>query len=231
MMAPGDVTASKRWSLSARRLGIASATGIIVVGILYIAVITLWLIIEATPREPIADPYLAVMEVLTMVSALALLGLVIAIWCFAEAPRRLSALTALAVGGLAAGLTMTVHFVELTAVRQLWRAGRLVDYKLVWPSLLFAVEYFAWDILVGFTMLSAGFAIAGRPAAGPARRALLFGGTLCLVGAAGPLSGRMFLQNVAVLGYAVVFPVAGALTARMFRGALPSSGGGDERAG
>ena len=98
MMAPGDVTASKRWSLSARRLGIASATGIIVVGILYIAVITLWLIIEATPREPIADPYLAVMEVLTMVSALALLGLVIAIWCFAEAARRLAALTTVTVG-------------------------------------------------------------------------------------------------------------------------------------
>ncbi len=40
----------------------------------------------------------------------------------------------------------------------------------------------------------------------------------------GSLSGRMFLQNVAVLGYAVVFPIAGALTARMFRTALPSSG-------
>src|SRR3972149_67324 len=93
---PG-VTGSERWSWSARRLGIVSSTGILVVGILYAAVITLWLIIEATPREPIGDPYLAVMELLTMVSAFALLGLVIAIWCFADAARRLLALTALAI--------------------------------------------------------------------------------------------------------------------------------------
>ena len=45
------------------------------VGILYVAVIVLWLVIEATPREPIGDPYLAVMEGLTIVSALALVGL------------------------------------------------------------------------------------------------------------------------------------------------------------
>jgi len=223
MVAPLGVTASERWSWSARRLGIASSSGIFVVGILYVAVITLWLIIEATPREPIGDPYLAVMEVLTMVSALALLGLVIAIWCFADAARRLPALTALAIGSLAVGLTMAVHFVQLTAIRQLWRAGRLVDYRLVWPSALFAVEYFVWDILVGITLLSAGFAITVGPASGPARRALLIGGVLCLAGMVGPLSGRLFLQNIAVLGYAVVFPIAGALTARMFRATLPSS--------
>jgi len=224
MVSPLDVTASDRWSRNARRLGIASATGILAVGILYVAVITLWLIIEATPREPIGDPYLAVMEVLTMVSALALLGLVIAIWCFADAAGRVQALTALSIGSLAAVLTMAVHFVQLTAVRQLWRAGRLVDYRLVWPSALFAVEYFVWDILVGLTMVSAGFAFAGGPTALHARRALLIGGVLCLVGTAGPLSGRMLVQNVAVLGYAVVFPVAGALMARVFRAALPSGG-------
>src|SRR5438477_8024227 len=54
-------------------------------------------------------------------------------------------LTALAIGNVAVGLTMGVHFVQLTAIRQLWRAGRLVDYRLVWPSALFAVEYFVWD--------------------------------------------------------------------------------------
>ena len=224
MIGPLDSTASERWSRSARRLGIASATGILAVGILYVAVITLWLIIEATPREPIGDPYLAVMEILTMVSALALLGLVIAIWCFADAARRVQALGALSIGSLAAVLTMAIHFVQLTAVRQLWRAGRVSDYRLVWPSPLFAVEYFVWDILVGLTMVSAGFALAGGPAAVHARRALLIGGVLCLVGTAGPLSGRMLVQNVAVLGYTVVFPLAGAFMAGVFRAALPSSG-------
>jgi hypothetical protein len=225
MVAPLAMTASERWSWSTRRLGIGSSFGILVVGILYVAVITLWLIIEATPREPIGDPYLAVMEVLTMVSALAFLGLVIAVWCFADAARRLPALAALVIGTLAVGLTMTAHFVQLTAIRQLWRAGRLADYRLVWPSTLFAIEYFVWDILVGLSMVAAGLALAGAPAAVHARRALLIGGVLCLVGATGPLSGRMFLQNVSVLGYAVVLPVAGALTARVFRAALPYGAG------
>lgn len=117
-------------------------------------------------------------------------------------------------------MTIAVHFVQLTAIRQLWRAGIIADYRLVWPSALFALEYFAWDILVGVTLLAASFAIAA-PHTAPARRALLIGGVLCLAGVTGPLSGRMLLQNVAVLGYAVVFPIAGALMARMFRATLP----------
>jgi hypothetical protein len=204
-------------------LGIGSAIGILAIGILYAAVITLWVIIEGAPRDPIGDPYLAVMEGITMASAVAFLGLIIAIWCFADAPRRLPALTALVIGTLAVGLTMTVHFVELTAIRQLWRAGRLSDYRLVWPSALFAVEYFAWDILVGVSMVAAGFALAGRPAAVRARRSLLIGGILCLVGAAGPISGRMSMQNVAVVGYGVALPIAGAFIARLFRTVSPCS--------
>jgi hypothetical protein len=94
---------------------------------------------------------------------------------------------------------------------------------LVWPSPLFALEYFVWDILVGLALVCMSFAIVGSPNAEPARRALLIGGVLCIAGVAGPLSGRMFLQNVAVLGYALVFPIAGALTARMFRAALPAA--------
>jgi hypothetical protein len=217
------MSASERWSWGARRLGMASSTAMLVVGILYIAVMTLWLIIEATPREPIGDPYLAVMEVLTIVSALALVGLLVAIWCFADAAHRLAALAALAVGTLAAAFTMAVHFVQLTAIRQLWRAGGLADYRLVWPSALFALEYFAWDVLVGFSLVSMSLAVAGKPGAEIAGRAMLIGGVLCLVGVAGPLSGRMFLQNIGVLGYAVVLPLASALTARMFRAAVPAT--------
>jgi hypothetical protein len=223
MIAPHSSTASERWSWGARCLGICSSIGILAIGILYAAVITLWVIIEAAPREPIGDPYLAVMEGLTMASAGAFLGLIIAVWCFAGAPHRLPALTALVIGTLAVGLTMAVHFVQLTATRQLWRAGRLSDYRLVWPSVVFAVEYFAWDILVGVSMVTAGFALAGGPTAVRARRSLLIGGMLCLVGATGPISGRMFMQNVAVLGYAVVLPIAGALTAHLFRTAPPRS--------
>lgn len=191
-------------------------------GISYVAVILLWLIRERSPREPIADPYLAIMEVLTIASALAIIGLVVALSFFVSAARQFEARIALALGSIAAGLTMAVHFVQLTAVRQLWRAGRLADYKLVWPSPLFAVEYFVWDVLVGLTMVSAGLALTSMPAATRARTALLVGGVLCMLGVAGPVTGRMALQNIAVIGYAVVLPIAAALTVRIFR-AVPAN--------
>ena len=185
-------------------------------GVAYVAVILLWLVLVRSPSEPIADPYLGAMEILTIASALAILGLVVALSVLLSVERPVHARIVLVLGSLAAVLTMTVHFVQLTAVRQLWRAGRLPDYRLVWPSQLFAVEYFVWDILVGLTMLSAGLALSGLRTATRARWALLLGGTLCILGVAGPASGRLGLQNVAVLGYAVVLPIAAVFMARFF---------------
>ncbi len=224
-MSGAAVRERRHWTRSTRRLGIGSGIAMLAVGILYLATIALWLFIEATPLEPIGDPFLAVMEGLTMVSALALLGLVTAIWGFAERAHRLPGILTLILGAVAASLTMAVHFVQLTAIRQLWRAGQLPDYRLVWPSTTLAVEYFAWDVLVGGTMVFASFALAGGPKSMPARRAMLIGGALCLLGLVGPGSGRMILQNIAVTGYAIFLPIACALTARIFHSAPPSSDG------
>jgi hypothetical protein len=214
----------EHWTLSASRLGVGSVFAILAIGILYLATIALWLIIKAAPLEPIGDPFLAVMEGLTMVSALALLGLGIAIWHFADHARRVYGLVALTLSVIAASLTMAVHFIQLTAIRQLWRAGHLADYRLVWPSAILAVEYFAWDVLVGAMMVFTSFALAGGPKSVPARRTMLVGGVLCLAGVVGPGSGRMVLQNIAVTGYAILLPVACALTARVFRAVAPSNG-------
>ena len=163
------------------------------------------------------------MEVLTIVSALALVGVVLALWCFADRAHHLPAIATLVFGTSGAVLTATIHFVQLTAVRQLWRAGHLTDYRLVWPSSLFAAEYFVWDVLVGLTMTCASFVLAGARSAEHARGALLLSGVLCLVGVVGPFSGQIVLQNSAVLGYAVGLPLAAALTARVFRSVPPSS--------
>jgi hypothetical protein len=69
-------------------------------------------------------------------------------------------------------------------------------------------------------MLSIGLTLTGMPASRRARQALMIGGALCILGIAGPVSGRMGWQNVAVLGYAIALPAAAALTARVLR-ALP----------
>jgi hypothetical protein len=42
------------------------------------------------------------------------------------------------------------------------------------------------------------------------------GGLLCLVGVLGPVTGLMYLQNISVSGYAVAFPIASGMIARLF---------------
>jgi hypothetical protein len=217
-LALNPVDPRPQWSREARRLGIASAGAILALGFLYVTTILLWLLIVAKPHEPIGDPFLAVMEVLTIISALTLLALVLAIKCFAEDRHRVHALATLALGILAAGLTMAVHFVQLTAVRQLRRAGAGADYRLIWPSAQFAVEYLAWDLLIGLTLVVASSMFLGTRTSRPAGLALMSSGLLCTAGLVGPLSGCMFLQNIAVVGYAIVLPFAAALVANVFRG-------------
>ena len=92
-----------------------------VVGGLYLIVIAAWLLMEETPSEPIGNPYLAIMEGLTMVSAVAVVGMML------SPPQLRSPVPA----------------------RQLWLAGDRADYHLVGPPSIFAVESFAWDTLMG----------------------------------------------------------------------------------
>lgn len=161
------------------------------------------------------------MEVLTIVSALAFLALVLAMGCFAAERQRVYASASTVLGTLAVGCTLAVHVVQLTAVRQLWRIGARTDYRLIWPSELFAVEYLAWDLLVGLTLVLASFVFLGTRASPLARFALMTSGLLCIVGLAGPISGSMIWQNVAVLGYAILLPIAAVLVGRVFMSTPP----------
>ncbi len=210
-----------RWSRTAQQVGVVSSFALLVTGLLYLIVIAAWLVAVGKPMEPIGDPYLAVMEVLTMASALALVGFSVAISALSTPERRIFGLGTVVAGTIAAGLTLSVHFVQLTAIRQLWRSGTLADYRLVWPSPIFAVEYLAWDLLVGITMLLAAASLGEGHGKGGARTLLTVGGGFYIIGLVGPASGVMALQNIAVLGYAVLLPLAAWFTAGVFRRTEP----------
>ncbi len=197
--------------MSNNRLGYWSALALVGVGVGYVLALAAGFARHGF-REPIGDPVLAVMEVLTLLSAVPIVTLMAAIVGEAPASRRSFGLVALSFATLCAGVTGTVHFVELTAARQLGEGS------LVWPSRVYAAELMAWDVFLGVALLFASPLFRRNRLERRARVLLLLCGTLCLVGALGPLIGNMRVQLVGVLGYAIVLPVVCAFLARVFAG-------------
>lgn len=161
--------------------------------------------------EPIADPILAIMELLTIASALPLLALFVALHACAEPARRHWATLALCCAAGFAFATIGVHLVELTVGRATGRHG------LVWPSTTYAIELFAWDLLLGLALVLAAGALPADQGSLRLRAWLRVTGALCLAGLIGPLVGNMRLQLVGVLGYAVLLPIVAWMLTGWFR--------------
>jgi len=185
-----------------------SSVAMLSIGVAYL--ITLIIGVARYGVRPIADPILAIMEVLTLVSAPIVVVLMVAIHDFAKPKRKAYGVLAIAFGSIFAALTSSVHFVELTALRQQGAGG------IVWPSSIYAVELLAWDVFLGLALLFAGAALGVDMPHRTVRRSLYLAGGLCLLGTIGPAVGDMRLQLVGVVGYAVVLPVACVLLARLF---------------
>lgn len=195
---------------TANRIGVWAATALGVVGVGY-AVVTTVGMVQAGLTAPIVDPVLAIMELLTLLSAPLIVVLLAAVHSWAPERRATHSLIALCFGVLMAGLTSSVHFVNLTAGRQ---SGRLV---LVWPSVPYAVELLAWDVFLGLALVFAAAVFIGRGRARAVRWGLGTSGALCLLGSVGPLLGDMTVQRLGMAGYGIGLPVSCFLLAGFFR--------------
>jgi hypothetical protein len=192
-----------------RKLGLFSSSGLLIVGITYAVVVALG-IAQAGLTEPIVDPVLAIMEAITLVAGLLIVVLLAAIYGIADRDRRLLALIALSFGVIMAALTSAVHFTALTA-------GRQTGFTtLEWPSTLYALELLAWDVFLGLALLFAAAVFVGPGVQAVARWTLAGAGTLCLMGAIGPVIGDMALQRIGILGYGIGLPVASFAVAIVF---------------
>ena len=119
-------------AMSNSELGRWSSFAVFLVGLAYIVALVIGFATRGL-SAPIVDPLLAIMEVLTLIAAPLMLVMMAAIHGRASDERKTIGSLAFAFMLLTTGTTSAVHFVNLTATRQLGSA------LLVWPSPAYAL--------------------------------------------------------------------------------------------
>jgi hypothetical protein len=198
------------------RIGMWTAWALAVLYVGYIAVLFAGGVAGGVPREP----YLTMAEILSIVGALMQVGLVAVVYECTPARSRTLSLIALAWMILMAGLTVSVHFVQLTVARRIDLAAtphfaRIVGWE--WPSLLYAVELMAWHLFFGLSLLFAASAFRGRGAEAAVRIGLRLSGSLCIIGLMGPAMGNLNWRMIGAFGYGVVFPISCVVVGIVFK--------------
>jgi hypothetical protein len=207
------------FSLSARRLGISAAAGIVLLGLGYAVTLILGLLSLQSPQQPIGGWYFSILELLILPIALSAVVLMVAVHAWAPPGAKAYSLTALVFMGLLSGLTCSVHFVILTVGRQiasadLARSALFLSFK--WPSVAYALDIVAWDVFFGLAMLFAAPVFSGGRLATSIRILMITSGVLALAGLSGVVVGDMQLRMIGVIGYAAMFPVVALLLAILF---------------
>lgn len=219
----GDPIQMTEWTHMDRRIGVWSATSAATIGVLFV-IIGLIGVIARPPSGSLlhqVDPYLAVLEILMILSAVALVIMMAAVYTYAAPDRKTVALMALAFMILFAVVTCSVHFASLTVGRQIDPVGLPnLPHQLSlekWPTLAMSLDLLAWDFFLGLSVVFAAVVFKGEGRARSVRVSMLVAGTLCLAGTLGPASGYLQIQFLGIAGYAFSLTVACALLAMLFR--------------
>jgi hypothetical protein len=205
-----------------RRIGMWSAMSVAVLGGIYVCVGGVGVLMRPAGLGPLVqvDPYLAVLEFLIILTAVALVAMMAAVHACASPANKTRGLVAFAFVTAFALLTCSTHFASLTVGRQI-ATGTLPQVSrqlsmVTWPTIALALDLLAWDFFLGLSLLWAAPIFRGDRQQDILRLALFTAGLLCLIGVAAPISGHMWLQVSAIVGYAFVLPVACILLARVF---------------
>ena len=212
------------FTASARRLGMVSAAGTVLVIAVYAATLVAGLLSLRTPQQPIGDPLFSILEILIVLMMPLMVALMVAVHAWAPAEAKVFSLMALVFMSLLAGLTCSVHFVILTVGRQAEFSALpwmplFLSFK--WPSVAYALDILAWDLFFAMSVLLAAPVFRGNRLATSIRVLLVASGALALTGLSGVIVGDMQLRSIGILGYVGVFPVAALLLAILFHRATP----------
>ncbi len=216
-----------------QRLGAMAGATVAVLCLLYTVVLGVGLATLPAPDRPIQAPWFTLMEVLILAIAPAMVVFAVAIYAAAGAPRKALAGAGVAFMGMSAGVTCVVHFSILTLGGQAAFAGapwaRQV-FAFEWPSVAYALDILAWDVLFALAAWCLAWSVHGPGRRRVVRRLLLASAVLSFAGLAGVPLADMRVRDIGIVGYAVLFPVAAALMADIFRRGVSGSGDGRRRA-
>jgi hypothetical protein len=214
-----STTSRTTWTSTDRTLGRAACQATFLLSLAYVPAMLAGFLANGSFDKPVADPYLAIMELLIMVMAVPIVMVFSSVHAYAPPSRRSLGLGALALATLAMGITVCVHLVLLTVGRQA-DSSTLPGYDLLlswkWPSVVFALDIASWDFCFGFALLLAASVFTGRGLARLVRRGLQLSGGLCLFGLVGAATGNMGVRDIGIVGYGVVLPVVLLVMARLF---------------
>jgi hypothetical protein len=221
---PGEAAVASTFTALARRLGIGSALGVVVLSGVYAVVLVLGLLTLPSPEQPIGDPLFTILELLILLLMPAMVAMMVAVHAWAPPEAKAFSLLAVVFVGVLAGVTCSLHFVILVVGRQLALAEpalmrRLLSFE--WPSVAYALDILAWDVFFALSALCAAPAFGGTRLARCVRTLLVASGALALAGLGGVIVGDMRLRTIGIVGYAGVFPVVAALIALLFHRAAP----------
>jgi len=211
---------------SARRLGIASAVGVVSLEIAYLTCLVVGLATLPSPQDPIADPWFTALELLILAMMPFMVALMVSVHAWSSQETKARSMTAVVFMALVAVVTSAVHFAVLTLSRQEAFGDMGWLFSFTWPSVVYALDILAWDLFFPASVLFAMPVFhTGRLERG-IRFVLGASGVLALAGLAGVFLNDMQVRNIGIVGYTVVFPVAAALMGILFwRAELPEPGG------
>lgn len=219
---PASTVPGKRQEVESayRRFGFVSAVDVVVLTAAYFIPLAMGFVTLPSPDVPFIDPWYWMMEVLIILLAPFMVALAVAVHSWASPRYRPYTLASVVFMAIAAGITTCVHVVVLTLARRpdfksLPWLSSMVSFQ--WPSVTYTLDVVAWDVFFPLSVLCLVPVFSGRGRARALRVLLLVSGGLAIAGLAGIVVDDMNIRNVGIVGYAVVYPVAALLLARMFR--------------
>ena len=208
----------------ARRFGFAAAVALLITILSYTIVLAIGLLRLPTAADPIRGPVFVVLELLIIALGPMLVALAVAIHAWADAEVQVYSLCGVVGMSLAALVTCSLHFVIIAigtqAAMTAWPALPLL-LSFTWPSIAYALDILAWDVFFPLGALALAMVFRGTRLTDWIRRLLMGSAVLAFSGLSGVLLNNIAWRNLGIVGYAVVFPVAVALIAILFRRTAP----------